>query len=179
MCDDLSHVEDKGVLVAPPTPHSSPRLVTLFTDASMCPTTLLGAYALWAKADGITYRHSGVFRQPLPRPDSTRAEFQAMLNGLTMVATRIKPHWNGMVVAQTDSEGVVNMLNSPPGPGKLLPRNYTELFEQFALLRQRLTCRVSFRWVRGHQGNQNVRSAVNTWCDVEARRVLRQARDAR
>ncbi len=38
---------------------------------------------------------------------------------------------------------------------------------------------VEFRHVSGHRGTVTPRNAVNTWCDAECYRLMRQARAAR
>ena len=83
-------------------------LITLFTDASHCSETRVGAYAAWAKADGRTVRRAGVLKDRVP--DSSIAEAQAMVNGLCFALAALMPPRGSKILAQTDCVMAIRAL---------------------------------------------------------------------
>jgi ribonuclease HI len=150
-------------------------LITLFTDASHCAQTRVGAYAAWAKADGRTVRRAGVLKEPVP--DSSVAEAQALVNGLCFALAALSPPPGSKIIAQTDCLIAIQALTGQLRKQKSVAR--------YALIRTAYQTRIAsagiaveFRHVSAHKGVVTPRNAVNTWCDKECRKLMRLARDA-
>jgi ribonuclease HI len=150
-------------------------LITLFTDASYCNRTQVGAYAVWAKTDGRTVRHSGVLKELVP--SSALAETMALVNGIYVTIAAMRPPAASKIIAQTDCLGAIQALSG------MLRRAHA--VRQFAATvnayQQKIAASgvtVEFRHVSGHRGTVTPRNAVNTWCDEECRRQMRAARAA-
>lgn len=151
-----------------------PALVTLFTDAGFCPHTNLASYAVWAKADGGTLRKSGVLRGKLETSDI--AEMRALANGVALVLSAMKPRNGARIIAQTDCQSAISAMLGTGYKKKAAQervRHATEVVRD-KLIAAGVT--IEYRHVGGHMGNRTPRNAVNTWCDGECRRWLKQAR---
>ncbi|MSP02927.1 MAG: hypothetical protein EXR07_18070 [Acetobacteraceae bacterium] len=150
-------------------------LITLFTDASHCQKTHVAAYAAWAKADGRTVRRAGILKDRVP--DSSIAEAQALVNGLCFALAALKPPPASKIIAQTDCIGAIAALT-----GQLRKqRSVIRFAPMTAIFNERIAAtgiEVEFRHVSGHKGVVTPRNAVNTWCDGECRKLMRQARAA-
>lgn len=158
------------------TTAGSAMLVTLFTDAGFCPDTRCASYAVWAKANGRTLRHAGVLRGEVP--GSEIAELRALANGVALVLSTIKPPAGSRIIAQTDCQVAINAML---GTGFKKAHAQERVRHAVEDIRNRLLAAevaIEYRHVRGHKGVVTARNAVNTWCDAECTRHLRQARDA-
>jgi hypothetical protein len=150
-------------------------LITLFTDASYCSRTRVAAYAVWAKTDGRTVRHSGVLKEPVPH--SGLAETMALVNGIYVTIAALRPPAASRIIAQTDCLGAIHALTGTARRARTV-RQYAAVVTAY---RQKIAAAgvvVEFRHVRGHRGTVTPRNAVNTWCDAECHRLMRAARAA-
>lgn len=141
-------------------------LVTMFTDAGWSKTHSLGVWAMWAKCNGRTIRHSGQLKGPITQ--SGHAELAAIANGLTVVAkTLTLPRWSRIIV-QTDSEEALLALRrkthkhrgSNMAVGYILRLAYTQQYK------------LDLRHIKGHTAANTPRQAVNHWCDTECKRQM-------
>ena len=141
-------------------------LITLFTDASFSRRHGRGTWAAWFKANGATFRFSGIIRAQLTQ--SGDAELAALANGLVCVVRTLAPSANDKIIAQLDSAeaiGAVRFHNHP--------RPYVQaVLGHIAELRKRCGFALDLRHVKGHRGDDTPRSAVNSWCDKECRRRM-------
>lgn len=139
------------------------RWATVITDASFCPRTNTGGWAGWIKVDGLpTIKKSG----PLKEVNcSASAELFAVLNGIWLA---LRAGSEGILV-QTDCQAVITAyLNRRGKLGKIW---------QEALIRPDLRpAKLTFRHVKGHGPIHNKATYVNDWCDVEAKKAMKQAR---
>lgn len=153
---------------------SAPMIITLFTDASVCRENRIAAYAIWAKCDGRTIRRSGLLTSKTV--DSSAAELGALVNGVYFVIAGFAPPPASKIIAQTDS-GLARFILTKAtltDKQKRYRRFRTAMDQQVAAAGIELEVRL----VKGHQGHTTTRSSVNTWCDREAKRVMRAARAA-
>ena len=148
-------------------------LITMFTDASHCSKTKIAAYAIWAKVNGGTIRHSSLFRAPLP--DSTMAETMALVNGIHVVIAKLSPPPRSRILAQTDCLSAIALLAGPIRRGRTREK-YAEIVQRYETAVAAGELSVEFRHVGGHEGFRSPRNSVNTWCDRECRALLRRAR---
>ena len=151
-------------------------LITLFTDASYCSTSRIAAYAAWAKADGRTVRHAGLFKASVP--DSSIAEAQALVNGLCFALARLRPGAASKIIAQTDCLVAIHALTGQLRKARAIAR-YAPIVAIYAERVSRPGLVVEFRHVSAHRGTVTPRNAVNTWCDEACRTLLREARASR
>lgn len=152
-------------------------LITLFTDAGFCPHTGIGTYAVWAKESGKTLRKSGVLRGTMEV--SAIAELRALANGIALVLSIIRPSPGSKIIAQLDCQDAINAML---GTGYKKPRQQERVRSAVEDARRRLIeakVSIEYRRVPGHAGRGTPRTAVNTWCDSECRRHLREARAAK
>ena len=153
-----------------------PSLVTLFTDAGLCPRTHVATWAAWAKADGRKLERSGVLRDC---PDTSDiAELHALVNGICLVIDVIKPRHGARIIAQTDCQSAIG---AALGTGYRSQSGAARVAGALKVLRAKVReagVTVEYRHVPGHAGKGTPRTAVNTWCDAECKRHLREARKA-
>lgn len=150
-------------------------LITLFTDASYCHRTRVAAYAVWANTDGRTVRHSGVLKQLVPH--SALAETMALVNGIYLTIAAMRPPAASKIIAQTDCLGAIHALNGTVRRARAV-RQFAAVVTAYQQKIAAAGIMVEFRHVSGHRGTVTPRNAVNTWCDAECHRLMRQARAA-
>jgi len=148
-------------------------LITLFTDASYCSRSRIGAYAAWARADGRTVRHSGVLKQAVA--NSSLAETMALVNGIFVALAAMQPPAASKIIAQTDCLAAIHALTGMLTKAATI-RQYETVVAAYREKVAATAITVEFRHVSGHKGTVTPRNAVNTWCDTECRRLLRAAR---
>lgn len=140
---------------------------TVISDASYCPDTKAGGWAVWATLDGKERaRQSGAFKT---RPPSVNyAELWAACNGLVIARNMGAVE----VLLQTDSLSVVQWIN---GTSRLSDGHA----HAQALLKQHaegLTVRA--KHVKGHTTHNEPRFWCNRWCDLHAGKEMRKQRKA-
>lgn len=144
-------------------------LVTMFTDASWNYNAKIGVYAIWAKCDGDTIRHSGQFNTPMPQIGT--AELGAISYGLLHIARGFDLTEDTKVLIQTDSLEAISAYRTGKHP-RQIDRNIALHIKEFAKTHG---WRLELRHVKGHLGNATPRNAVNNWCDKECSRQMGKA----
>ena len=134
---------------------------------SCCPQSKIGAYAIWAKANDRTLRYANLFKRPVD--DVNLAEACALINGVVVSLKTMQPR-AARIIAQTDSLAAIGLLTNRERP------SYGGLVEIMKAKLVAYDARIEYRHVGGHKGTATPRNAVNTWCDQESRRLLREAR---
>lgn len=153
-------------------------LVTVFSDAGLCPHMRLGTWGGWVKSVRGTARGGGVLKDAMF--STTVAESRALLNTIHMglKAGVIQP--GDTIVAQTDNDAVgvaIAGAKTKKGGHKQPDRVETARVAQEFLARHNLT--LEWRHVKGHSGGGDPRSKVNGYCDRVARYFLRAERAKR
>jgi len=141
-------------------PSSPTQYVTVFTDASHCPHTLATGWAVWIKhgTPATTIRFRGTASG---LHNSTEAELHALERAIKhLLETDLA--LDRVVVIQSDSQGALAQLGS----------HHNKLGTEL----RRTATYVKLKHVKGHQGLKCPRSAVNTWCDREARKQMNTLR---
>jgi hypothetical protein len=171
-------------------------LVTLFSDASICPDTGCVGWAAWARCDRGVIRADGTLKRLTI--DSTAAEAMALVNGIVMAkqARILMP--GDTILAQTDNNGVMDVLHGETKRGirralrnrnDLDPRmiqeeinrrneEIREISKTYQNIIQKMGLRLIWRHCKGHRGVQDPRAAVNTYCDKASRIRMQGARTA-
>ncbi len=149
--------------------HKQMTIVTMFTDASYKAEDKLASWAAWAKINGQTYRYSGLLKNSIDHADE--AELSAIANGLAKLRGQKLLQRHDIIIIQSDSKTALTALSKRQGRTeynrqviKFIDQLYTDLHLRFSL-----------RHVKAHKGSMSPRHAVNSWCDRECKRVLRQA----
>lgn len=141
-------------------------LITLFTDASFNKALHKGVWAIWAKANGKTIRHSGPIRNSIP--DIAEGELSAIANGLFFIKKDFAPERGSQVLVTCDSMEAINSLRLRSHP-RVTCRHLTNYIWAFS---REQDWTLGIRHVNGHKGTMTPRHAVNTWCDKECRRLM-------
>lgn len=137
--------------------------VTIFADASYCPDTGCYGWAVWIKygqpAQTLRLTGSG-WRDHPTRPLEIRSSDDAEKLALD-TAVRALRHYKvpldrAIVVLQSDSVSALAKVRTKPI--------------------KKLVAEIRTKHVKGHRGFRCARSSVNTWCDREARRKMRERR---
>jgi ribonuclease HI len=142
-------------------------LITMFSDVSVSSERKIGTYAIWAKTNGQTFRHIGAFRFPVS--DSNLAETMAIVNGLYFVIRNFNPPPQSKIIAQTDSGCAIGVLT-----GRIGNHMFAGAVERRDALLRGNAIEVEYRLIKGHSGRGTPRDAVNHWCDIECRSLLRE-----
>jgi ribonuclease HI len=165
------------------------RSVTIFSDASYCAKSNIGAWACWIKTDGASAVVKGAaFREPTR--DTLAAELMGIVNALAITKTA---GWmlDAKVMIQCDSVNALQIVRhalgaaDSPAPGGLatpLPKRLPKKRDDLAAIATVLQSVVDqqgatiiVRHVRGHQEGKG-RQYVNRLVDQTARRAMRAKR---
>ncbi len=143
-------------------------LITMFTDSSFNRKLNRATWAAWFKCDGKTLRYSGIVKQSVSQ--SGDGELAAIANGLKAIKLKLAPPAGSRIIAQTDSVEAIHAIRS----GNHI-RLYSNQATKYILeIVKTEAWRLDLRHVKGHKGTQTPRNAVNSWCDVECRRLMGQ-----
>ena len=171
--------------------------VTLFSDASLCSYTGKGGWAAWVKSNTGTISGGGPFRHDTI--DTGIAEAMAAVNGIHLGLRNGIILRGSRVLIQTDNNSVWQILEDrirrkvtaralerPGASPKAIARDVEHrnaliamVVASFRSMVERYELEVRWRHVKGHQGREDARSAVNTICDGIAREHMEKARGAR
>jgi len=171
-------------------------LITLFSDASMCERRNVGGWAAWLRCDRhrYPYRTGGAFAVRVN--DTAMAESMAVVNALASAIREGFIEAEDVVLIQTDNNSVMGVLegtvvrrmSKAVRERKGLTRNQAKrvvrdrnaeigmVSAMFLSYVARHSLTVRWRHVKGHRGTVDRRSAVNTYCDEQARIHMRAAR---
>lgn len=149
-------------------------LVTIFTDAGLCPETKCASWAAWCKSERGVSRAGGVLRDP--QMFSTMAESAAAINGIHHALASGIARSGDTLLVQTDNDGVMRFLIHPIKAHYKEKDRRKKMRDAYGSLVSRYDISVRFRHVKGHQGSKDRRSAVNSWCDRVCRFFLKMAR---
>lgn len=169
-------------------------LVTLFSDASICPTTGCVGWAGWAKCDRGTARGEGILKRLTV--DSAVAEAMAAVNTIVIARQGGLIEAGDRVLVQTDNNSVMDILKGTARRGvrranrdredisqeelhnEVLHRNeeIDEIARTYAAIVSDMNLMVIWRHCKGHRGLEDRRAAVNSDCDQRARVYMNEAR---
>lgn len=149
-------------------------LVTIFTDAGLCPETQCASWAAWCKSERGVSRTGGILRDP--QLFSTMAESAAVVNGIHHALASGVAVAGDAILVQTDNNSVMQFLVLPIRPHHKEKDRRKQMRDVYSSLVARYDISVRFRHVKGHQGTKNKRSAVNSWCDQVCTFFLKMAR---
>lgn len=132
--------------------------ITVFADASHCPNTKACGWAAWIK-----YGHPATTQRLQGRQadigTSNLAELLALQSAIDYIERHI-PFHDKILVIQSDCQGALNKLE-----------------DRVERLKRHGARHVKLKWVKGHNGRKDSRSAVNSWCDEAARGEMRALRE--
>lgn len=143
------------------------KYVTVFADASFCDRTCCYGWAVWIKYGnppevlrlmGGGCRVARSSNREWEITNSTQAEKFALDTAVRALDYYKVPYEDKIVVIQSDCDKGLNSIKIRP-----IKRKAKE---------------VRFKHVKGHRGFACPRSSVNTWCDRQARRKMREYRKA-
>jgi ribonuclease HI len=132
---------------------------TIITDASFCPDTKAGGWAVWIAGDiGARIKQSGPFKEN--PATSNLAEIMAAINGCA-IAYRAGAR---TMLIQSDCLGVKAAIMKGSALWKAAKAAHFP------------DAKITYRHVKGHTKNPAARSWVNRWCDEQAGLHMREGR---
>jgi ribonuclease HI len=146
--------------------------VTIISDASHCPNTLVGGYGFWAVSQRGRHAGHGVFKSTMK--DATAAETMAIVNALHCSLQLGIAAEGDAVLIQTDCMNAIAQLD-----GRNTQRKRNDLSKAISLfveMRDTHSLAINFRHVRGHTKVQDQRSRAQRLSDERAKRAMRKAR---
>lgn len=143
--------------------------ITINTDASFCPHTKVGGFAFYIVCNQFKIQKAGEFKT-LPK-NSTEAEVMCIGNAIATLMVQELPENINYIIINTDSLNGIH--NITMGGGKIYGK-VRKLKNK--IKRVSKANRLEFRHVKAHSGAQDARSWVNEWCDTEAKKYMRRAR---
>lgn len=147
-------------------------LTTLYCDASFCPETLAGGWAVWLKSNQGRIVRSGLM--PSYVQNSNDAELAAIFAGVYL-ATQKWPSTEAILV-RSDSQTALRWMRSAEGDR----RDETQrLAAKIQELRAKHNFRIIDRWVKGHRRGTQTDVWLNNRVDEMAREVMLKERSKR
>lgn len=146
--------------------------VTVFADASFCGQTKAAAFAFWAR------NHTQKIQRAVPirfRCDaSTDAELFALAYAIICAVDELACEEGDTVVAESDCLHAIEILNGDQSGNA----EQQEMRQSVRNIVARHGLALYFKHVKAHTDRNDPRSSVNRWCDVWAKRVMRNRRAA-
>ena len=144
--------------------------VTVFTDASYCPSTGAAGWAVWMKHQGDTHRYSGIPKNPVKNP--SHAEMVAAVYGISLA---IKNYPDARTVhLVTDLLRTVEILR---GHARAKMDYEITAYNYVYRMAKEHNVHISCKHVKAHVTQGERRNYVNNWCDQEAKKQMRKMRD--
>lgn len=144
-------------------------LVTVMTDASVCPTGAAG-YGFWIVSKRGGTPGGSPFKTLIK--DSYEGEFKAVVNAISYGLKHALIEATDEILVQLDNKGVVSLLNN-----QVPPRSDTkEAYDILKSLIQTNQITLRARHVKGHSNVKDQRSKANKMCDMRARLAMKEAR---
>lgn len=147
-----------------------PRYITVFADASFCHETGAAGIAWWVRdADRIERSAKAL---TFACNNSHEAEVVALGTAILM-ALREFPHEPGdRLSIQSDCMGALAVFTE----GRRMSDVEAAMKHRVWTAASAAGVTLHPKHVKGHSGGGTARGSVNTWCDRNARRVMREAR---
>lgn len=155
------------------------KYVTIATDISCDTKYKVATWACWIRYDGGTIKRSGVFSE-YPS-DTCKAETYALCNALVIAKKVISDWGESRVIIHNEIERVLTPLTTKSGkPSKKEP-DRTEAIVNIALPILDTAQSWERRKIKAHfkdwkQSENPAKYAINRWCDIESRRLMRETR---
>lgn len=130
--------------------------ITVFADASYCPTTQAYGWCWWIKHGKPAKTELGVGGGSQMR-GSNQAEIEALRAALAFVAKSLPAQLQGKrIVIQSDCTGALEAIRP-----------------EMNALRRQGAAMVYTKHVKGHRGHETARNSVNTLCDRKAKEQMK------
>lgn len=136
--------------------------VTIYTDASHIPNTMMGSFAFWIRWENGRIVKNGKFKGDIP--DSFCAEVRCVLNAIYVAKTSIKNVDTLFMV--TDCRPVINLLQHRNNKPKTLIRMAAEIVAFDSMTKG---IKVFWKHTTAHKGGKTIQSYINEQCDKLAR----------
>lgn len=147
--------------------------VTIICDASYCPETGIAGFGYWIASDRGKLGNDGVFVGTLA--NNIAAEMMAVVLTMREGLAADLIHYGERLLVQTDCQAAIDAFKGfrslPVEQEAMIVDWYHDLIREHGL-------EMEFRHIPAHTGDQAVRSRVNAICDRQARKQMRNARDA-
>lgn len=134
------------------------KYITVNTDAGLKGD--IGAYAFYIRDDDRTRTGSGKFKKT--PENSTDAEIMAIINALHFLIDKYDFTGVDEIVVNTDCTAAIHHLKT----GSLKP-NLSSIYVE---IKNKITCKLKFKHVKGHTSGKKPRNWVNNWCDSAVRK---------
>lgn len=148
--------------------------ITLFADASFCQNTKAAGIAIWARDADKYCRRSKALTFAVD--SASQAEGIALGTAILFVLREFSYQPGDRLSIQSDCLSALDLFAENPKRKKPLPGCEAALRSRVLQEVQRAGVTLCPKHVKGHEGTKDARSAVNTWCDEQARSRMREAR---
>lgn len=154
------------------------KYVTIATDISCDMDYKVCTWACWIRYDGGTIKHSGLFKE-FPK-NTCYAETYALVNALT-IASKL-PCWaESRVIIHNEIDRVLTPLTKKNGSYSQAEMDRTAVIINLALPLLDKAQSWERRKIKAHMkhwktSDNPAKYAINRWCDIESRRLMREIR---
>lgn len=150
------------------------KYITLFADASFCDKTKAAGIAIWARDADKHCRRSKALTFAVD--SASQAEGIALGTAILFVLREFSYQPGDRLSIQSDCLAALDLFATTPKRKKPLPGCESEMRSKVLQEVHQAGLTLCPKHVKGHEGTKNARSAVNTWCDENARSQMREAR---
>lgn len=152
-------------------------IITIYTDASLCPKTGAAGWACWIKYRGATLEASGQFEELIFT--SMEAELKAIVNGVCMARNNYALPADVIFCVVTDCRQAIEIAEGNTPDTKKGRKNQPALWACYDDLVALVPNMSKFyvKWVKAHSNKDGRRSYVNNLVDALAKKQMRVRRD--
>lgn len=138
----------------------------LFTDASYCNTTKIGAYAFVATCHSFEVRFGTHFKKHCT--GCFQAEMMAIINCLTYIKKHVTLSKAAHVILYTDSEqAIIHIQNKSSHLGSMAARLAEEVRKEVGAIQ------FTIKHISAHTGAHGRNARYNQWCDITAKKHMK------
>jgi len=144
-------------------------LTTLYCDASFCPVTLAGGWAVWLRSNSGRIVESG--KTPEYVVNSNDAELSAIFAGIYRAVTQ----WSETeaILVRSDCQSALAQMEDP---SRAYQPETRKLATKIRKLREKHNVKLISRWVKGHQKVAKTDAWINNQVDRMAGEQMREQR---
>ena len=142
--------------------------ITINTDASYSVEHNVGGFAFWIICDAFKVTKAGIFKKHPTCP--LRAELYAIGNAIALLLSQNDLPKARFLIINTDSLQAKYQLKEPTiDEARAVQKLYNDLIKRVGSKKNEI------RHVVAHTDNEDARSYVNAWCDIEAKKMMWEA----
>jgi ribonuclease HI len=146
-------------------------IVTIMSDASVCPHTSAGGWGIWIISNRGHFQGSGAYKKLTP--DVAEAEAKALYNAVFLSFQYGLSQKGDKLILQIDNKFFIEACSGTFHGGNKHLKDFAKKFKKMIKDKE---CEYEIRYVQAHNPNKAGRNYVNEICDQLAKSAMRKQR---